>query len=95
MKHIINMLHEPKSKLGFTHGVLTLLGSFFLAFLTMMLFSKFMVGDYAFKIMPSVILTPILISLYAIWLLFSLTLLRCILKISLLASLLIVMIKVF
>jgi len=95
MKHIINMLYEPKSKLGFTHGVLALLGSFFLAFLTMMLFSKFMVGDYAFKIMPSVILTPILISLYAIWLLFSLTLLRCILKISLLASLLIVMIKVF
>ncbi|RXJ69120.1 hypothetical protein CRV08_03665 [Halarcobacter ebronensis] len=92
---INSYINEPKPKIGLVHATFAILGSFVLAYLTMMVYSKFMVGDYAIKIMPTVIFTPILIPLYGIWLLFSKKLLMVILKILAILIPCIILLKVF
>jgi len=87
-------LSKPKSKIGFGHGIITILGAIILGYLTMMIYSKAMVGDYGVKIVPSMVLTPLLISLYAIWLLFSNTIIHCIKKFSILTLIFIIILKV-
>lgn len=66
-----NYLYEPKSSIGWVYGILACTCALICAYLNMMLFSALMPGDYVQKIIPSVILTPILISAYGLWLLFS------------------------
>lgn len=71
IKTLKNYLYEPKSNIGWVHGSIACIGALICAFLTMMLFSALMFGDYAYKIVPSIILTPILITVFGLWLLFS------------------------
>jgi len=66
-----SITNETKSKIGFVHGTISLVGGVILAYLFMMIFSKYFPGDYAVKIIPSIVLTPIVISIFGIWLLFS------------------------
>lgn len=94
MKQFLSTVHESKSKLGFAHGTLTIIGSILLSYLTMMVFSKYMVGDYAVKIIPSIILTPVMISIYALWLLYSKSFLICLEKVFILSFLLLFIIEV-
>lgn len=81
IKKIKNYLSEPKSKIGWVHGLLTCIGATICAYLTMMLFTTLIGGDYVYKIIPSMIITPVLISAYGLWLLFSNTLLNVLKKI--------------
>ncbi|QKF82596.1 hypothetical protein [Halarcobacter ebronensis] len=92
---IYSYMNESKPKIGLVHATLAILGSFVLAYLTMMVYSKFMIGDYAIKIMPSVIFSSILIPLYGIWLLLSKKLLLVILKIVVILLPCIILLKVF
>ena len=54
-----SFLNEPKTKIGWVHGFLACIGSVFIGYLIM-----------AFKLIPSMIITPILICIIGIWLLF-------------------------
>ena len=65
-----NFLYRTKSKIGLVHGIIACIGAVVLSFLTTMILSTIISGNYAIKIIPSMILTPILISFYGIWLLF-------------------------
>ena len=78
-----NFITEPKSKIGWVHGTISTLGGVVLGFLTMMIYSKFILADMATKIFPSVIITPILITCFALWLLFSKSLLDSLKKLIL------------
>ncbi|WP_044417404.1 hypothetical protein [Halarcobacter anaerophilus] len=95
MKTLKKYLFESKPKIGLVHGISTILGSFILAFLSMMVFSKFMQGDFAFKVMPSVVFTPVLTTVYGFWLLFSKNLFACFSKIFLLVLILAFLLKGF
>lgn len=81
-----NYLFEPKSKIGWVHGTITVLGAIILGYLTMMLYSKFMIGDNGIKIVPSMIISPVLIVFYSIWLLFSRTIIKSLTKLLILAT---------
>lgn len=70
-KRINIFLHDNKSRIGLFHGFISCIGALVLAFLTSMLLSIIIDGDYAQKIVPSMILTPILMVFYGIWLLLS------------------------
>ena len=87
-------LKKRKPQIGFLHGTISLFGAIILAYLTMMVYSKYMPGDYAVKIIPSMILTPILISILGLWLLFSQKLSTCLFKFLLSSIMLILIIKV-
>jgi len=89
------ILKKKKSKIGFFHGTLSIIGGILLGYLIMMVFSMYIPGDNAIKIMPSIIVTPIAICIAGLWLLFSKTTIVCILKILLLSIILIFFIKVF
>lgn len=93
-KKIKITLFETKSKIGYIHGFLTLAGSVLLAFLTMMSVTAMIDSDYALKIMPSMIATPIVISIYAIFILFSKTLFTAFYKIVFLSFIFIAILKV-
>ena len=86
--------NEKKSNIGFFHGTLSLFGGVILGYLIMMTFSKYIPGDYAIKIIPSVILTPIIISISGLWLLFSQTLKSSIIKFTTACIVLLVLIEV-
>ncbi len=88
-------INGQKSKIGFTHGFTCIVGGIILAYLTMMLFSKFMPGDYGVKIVPSIILTPILICVFGLWLLFSKTIFQSLLKFIIPSIILFIIIKGF
>lgn len=94
-----NFLYESKSKIGLVHAALACIGAVLLSYLTTMLLSSIIIGDFALKIIPSMILTPILMSFYGIWILFSRTRILAIKKICftfvLLVVSLIFSIKVF
>jgi len=92
---IKNYLFEPKSKIGWVHGTICILGSIILAYLTMMLYSKFMIGDNGVKIVPPMILTPVLIACFSIWLLFSKTIMQSIQKLLILTLFFSILLKVF
>ncbi len=93
-----SFLVESKSNIGWTHGFITCIGSIVCAYLTMMIVARFIEGDYALKIVPAIILTPLLISVYALWILFSRTIVVSLLKVVmqslLLASILLISMKV-
>jgi hypothetical protein len=90
----IHKVNRKKSKIGFFHGILSLFGGVILGYLVMMTFSKYMPGDYAIKIIPSIILTPIIISLAGLWLLFSQTLMSNVIKFTTACTILFILIKV-
>lgn len=90
-----NYLYEPKSKIGWVHGSITILGAIVLGYLTMMLYAKFMIADNGVKIIPSMILTPVLIACYSIWILFSKTIIKSLIKVASLAIVLTIILKVF
>lgn len=66
-----NYLFEPKSKIGWVHGLLACFGALVCAYLTMMIFTLVSSGDYAHRIIPSIILTPLLMSVYGLYFLFT------------------------
>ena len=70
MKEKLSFLYEPKSKIGWVHGSLACVCALLCAYLTMMNSTLFLEGDYAQRIIPSIVLTPILISVYGLWFLF-------------------------
>lgn len=63
-------LNEPKTRIGWVHGILACMGSIFIGYLLMALVTYVIEDDYAFKLIPSMITTPILICIIGIWLLF-------------------------
>lgn len=71
LKIFQNYLYCSRSEIGFIHGLIICIASVCSAYLTMMLFSSIMFGDYIYKVLPSILITPILISIFAIWFLFS------------------------
>lgn len=79
--NIKNYIYEPKSTIDLGYVTLTCVGATLCAYLTMMLISSLISGDYAYKIIPSIILTPILITMYGLWLLFSKSIIEMIKKI--------------
>lgn len=89
-----NYLFEPKSKIGWVHGTITIIGSIILAYLTMMIYTKLMLGDNGVKIVPSMIITPVLIACYSIWLLFSRTIIKSFTKLLALAAIFAIVLKV-
>lgn len=95
IQRVKNYFIEPKSKIGFGHGIVTIIGAIILGYLTMMLYSKFMVGDAGVKIIPSMILTPLFMACYSIWLLFSKTIIQSIQKLLILSIVIVVILKVF
>lgn len=87
-------LNEQKSTIGFVHGFLSIIGGIVLAYLSMMLFSKFIPGDYGIKIVPSIVLTPIFVSIFGLWILFSKSILQSIIKLVLACIILLIILKV-
>jgi len=74
-------LHENKSRIGLFHGFVACIGAVLLSFLTTMQLTHLIFGDYALRIIPAVILTPILMSIYGTWLLFCKTRMEVLMKI--------------
>ena len=95
IKTTIQYLNAKKSNIGFVHGFISIFGAVLLSYLTMMCFSKYMPFDTAIKIVPAFILTPMLISFYGIWLLFSKTIIKSLIKLSTLSLVFIILLKVF
>lgn len=87
-------LNEQKSNIGFVHGFTCIIGAVILGYLSMMIFSKFMPGDYGLKIVPSIVLTPITISVFGLWLLFSKSIFSSFIKLFVLSALFIIILKV-
>jgi uncharacterized membrane protein YeaQ/YmgE (transglycosylase-associated protein family) len=84
-------LNEPKTKIGWVHGFLSCIGSVFIAYLIMSFISTTISADYAFKIIPSMIGTPILICIVGIWLLFCKSYFEIIKKILYMISLILIL----
>ncbi len=80
-KDFMTLLYEPKTKIGWVHGILACIGGFYLSFFSMMSLSYIIKADYAIKLLPTMIITPILICFFALWLLLCSTLLCCLKKI--------------
>ena len=78
-------LCAPKTTIGWVHGVITLLGAYGLAYLSGMSLSLVLKGDAAMRLLPSMLLTPLLVCCFGFWLLFSKTLLDVVVKIVLMA----------
>lgn len=71
MQKKLDFLYESKSNIGWTHGLSTCIGALICAYLTMMIFSSVQNGDNVYKIIPSIVFTPILMSIYGLVFLFS------------------------
>lgn len=82
MMFSLKFFREPKTRIGWVHGILTILGAFALAYLSGMVLTSLLRGDYAERILPMMILAPMFVSMYGIWLLFSKTLLQVVQKIA-------------
>jgi hypothetical protein len=78
---------EPKTVIGWAHGVLAIVGAFGLAYLCGTSLSALLRGDMAERIFPSMFLFPLLVCGFGFWLLFSKNLLHVTLKIVLMALL--------
>jgi Ca2+/Na+ antiporter len=70
-RNIFSILNEPKTKIDWVHGVISCIGSFIICFLIMSSIPVLIIEDFAYKTIPLMILTPILITLIATWLLLS------------------------
>lgn len=64
-------LSESKSKIGWVHGIVACVGSFSSTFIIISSLPIITKGDLAYKIIPWMILTPIVIVVIGTWLLFS------------------------
>lgn len=99
LRKIQNFLYEPKSQIGWVHGFIACFGAVLLSYLSTMILSTLLIGDFAQRIIPSMILTPILMSFWGIWILFSktryLAIKKFILALILLFLTFITLIKVF
>ena len=71
MQKKFDFLYESKPNIGWAHGLIACFSALICAYLTMMIFANLMVGDYAFKIIPAMVLTPILMSIYGLYFLFA------------------------
>jgi len=71
LNNIKNFLYEPKSKIGWVHGLLACLFAAICSNLMMTIVTASISGDFAQRIIPPMILTPILVSIFGIWFLFS------------------------
>ena len=80
-------LCAPKTTIGWVHGALTVVGAFALAYLGGMSTSLVLKGDAAMRLLPSMLLTPLLVCCFGFWLLFSKTLLHVMIKIALMVLL--------
>ncbi|MCV6607864.1 MAG: hypothetical protein OIF32_06610 [Campylobacterales bacterium] len=80
LQKLISTIYESKSHIGWTHGVLSVVGGVVLAFFSGTLLTSFLAGDFPLRIVPSMILTPILVSIFGIWILFSNTIYTAIQK---------------
>lgn len=85
---ILNYLTKPKTVIGWAHGIIATLSAVILSYLLGTILSMAMTGDYAQRIIPSMVLTPLLLNIFGIWLLFSKSLARLLIKIFGLSSLL-------
>lgn len=96
---IKTFLYDPKPNIGWVHGFLACMGAMILAYLTTMILTVLITGDYAHQVIPAIITTPILISLYGMWILFSPNIITTIKKIIYLSTVfiffLLFIIKVF
>lgn len=81
MKSSFEKLKRPKNQIGWVHGILACIGGIILSFLFMAFITSILPFDYALNIIPSMIITPILVSIVGIWILFSKNLLEVIKKI--------------
>lgn len=88
IKEFYLYLNEPKTKIGWVHGLLTCIGSVIISYLTMSLISLFLQADYAFRLIPSMIITPALLCIVSLWLLFCKSYFEIIKKITYTVSLL-------
>ncbi|AFL68897.1 hypothetical protein [Sulfurospirillum barnesii] len=76
---------EPKTTIGWAHGIMAILGAFALAYGSGMSLSTLLQGDAAMRLLPSMLLTPVMACGFGFWLLFSKTLLHVSIKIVLMA----------
>ncbi len=74
--------NEPKTTIGWAHGMMAILGAFALAYSSGMSLSTLLEGDAAMRLLPSMLLTPVMACGFGFWLLFSKTLLHVSLKIA-------------
>ncbi len=74
-------MYESKPKIGLVHAFSACIGAVLLSYLTTMLLSTIIIGNYSLKLIPAMILTPILMSFYGTWILFSKTRILAIKKI--------------
>lgn len=95
MSNKISNTKEQKSKIGFAHGSISIMGGIVLAYLFLMVFTKYMPGDYGVRIVPSIVLTPIFISIFGLWLLFSKSIFQAIFKFVLPCIFLLLILKAF
>lgn len=75
-------LKTPKMTIGWVHGVISIIGAFLLAYTTGMSLSILFQGDAAMRLLPAMLLTPLMACIFGFWLLFSQTRMQSILKIS-------------
>jgi len=98
LQNIKKFIYEPKSKIGWAHGLLVSIFAIICANLTMSVFIAFYEGDFAQRIIPSMIITPILMMIYGLWFLFSKSIINLLKKaffsLILLIALLILFLKV-
>lgn len=80
MTKFFTKLREPKSSIGWAHGILATISAIILGFVTMINISLFIPSDIAVKIIPNMIITPIIICIYGLWILFSTNLLEAMKK---------------
>ncbi len=76
---------EPKTVIGWAHGVVAIVGALGLAYACGTSLSALLKGDMAERIFPSMFLFPLLVCGFGFWFLFSKNLLHVTLKIVLMA----------
>lgn len=87
LQHIYSFMNAPKTTIGWAHGSVALLGAFALSYLTGMSLSLLFKGDAAIRLLPAMLLTPLMVCGFGFWLLFSKHLLQLTLKIALMVLL--------
>lgn len=87
-------INESKANIGWIHGILSTFGGVICAYLLMLNITNFIDADYAIKLIPSMILTPIMSTVFGMWILFSQTILVAIKKTFLLSTFLLVLLYI-
>lgn len=68
-KKTYSYLNKPKAKIGWVYGFSVIFACIFLSYLTGMVISSIKFNDYTIQIIPSMIMTPIFMSIFGLWLL--------------------------